>query len=280
MMKFPNKYIAFWTIIWLQFYFFFSELHQIALAGQSLPKQLMMIGMAIYCIHFIIYFFMLMNRRISAHIQKSHETFFAVFSLLLSVTMLIYMWNNDWLWTEANIGQIILELGQFVLMVVASLVVNFFHFIKKETIDLDDRTLWSTFDTYDTVFWGALVITSFLLGLWTSKLPIANRNYYELLRIILVDVILLAAMNKNRLFLNQRKLFYAVLLGYFVACTYQSLTVLFIFNPSLGSELTALGDKSNYVIISGVLSIVHWLVLASWVTWDLLAENAQIKSKR
>jgi len=279
-MKMANKYIALWTVIWLQFYFFFDELQAIGLSTQSVPKQIMLIVMAIYCIHFIIYFFMLMNRRVSAELQKNHDTFFCVFGLLLCGAMLGYILSNNWLWTEATPGQIILEVGKFVMMVISMLIANFFHFIKKETIDMDNRTLWSTYDTYDLAFWGALVFSGFVLSLHISKIPNFNRNYYEFLRMFLVCSILLYALNKNRLFLNQRELFYAVLIGYFVACTYQSLIVIFIFNPSLGDTLVGFGVKTNYVVISGLLTVLHWLVLASWVVWDLLAENGQKKSSK
>jgi hypothetical protein len=280
-MKLANKYIALWSVVWLQFYFFFSELQQVALLGQSMPKQLMLLGVVLFCLAFISYFFLLMNRRIDAKKARNYETFFCLAGLLLCGAMLSYMLSNNWLWNgEAGTRAIILEVGSFVLMVISIISANFFHFIKKETIDMNDKKLWSTDNTYDMAFWGALVLSSFLLSLWSSKVPYFNRNYYEFLRVLFVDVIILYALNKNRLFFNQRRLFYAVLIGYFVACTYQTLLALFILNPSLGERIASLGDKTNYVIVVGVLSVIHWLVLAAWVGWDLLAEDARCKLQK
>jgi len=279
-MKLSNKYIALWTAVWLQFYFFFDELQPMAVAGQFGVKQIMLSCIAIYCIHFIIYFFMLMDRKISASVQKYHEIYFCLFGLLLCGSMLVYMLNNNWLWTEASIGAIILELGKFILMVGTLIIACFFQFIKKEIIDMSEVKLWSTDNTYDLAFWGMLVVMSFLLSLWTSKLPISNRNYYEFVRVFLVDGILLLALNKNRLFRPQRKLFYAVLIGYFFACTFQSIIMLFISHPSLSERLSAIGAKTNYIVVSGGLMVIHWLVLAVWVGWDLLMEDPRTKLKK
>jgi len=280
-MKLANKYIALWTVVWLQFYFFFSELQQVSLLGQSLPKQIMLLSVVLYCIAFISYFFLFMNRRINEKKQWSSDTFFCLAGLLLCGVMLAYMLNNNWLWNgETGFREIILEVGIFVLMVISIIIANFFHFIKKETIDMTDKKLWSTDNTYDMAFWGGLVLSSFIFSLWSSKVPYFNRNYYEFLRVFLVDIIILYALNKNRLFFNQRRLFYAVLIGYFVACTYQTLLALFILNPSLGERISDLGDKTNYFVVVGVLAVLHWLVLALWIGWDLLAEDARCKLQK